>query len=204
LPFDFTLIVVFGGAAVVGIVIVAVASRQRKKVKAKKAKLRGSEIAAKKLTAVGKAAPIEAIPAKGKLPGKDAKAGMDTEKPVPLTETERAEMEKTEKEVQAFETQHICVVHKGPIAGAIFLCPKCKVFYCMNCALVLKQKGEKCWSCGAEIAIDIPQPQQDEAIGGGDAPPAPKPIGETEDSAPGASPPGQGDTTNANQPKPPS
>ncbi|MEX2717558.1 MAG: SBBP repeat-containing protein [Candidatus Sigynarchaeota archaeon] len=207
-PFNLALIIVLCGVAFIGIVIAAMGSRQRKKIRAKKAKLRGSEDATKKRPAVGKAAPTGVMLAKGKLPGMDAKAGVEVEQPAQMTEKDRAEMEKTEKEVQAFETQHICVVHKGPIAGAIFLCPKCKVFYCMTCALVLKQKGEKCWSCGADIAIDIPQPQSEEAgtggDGGGDAQLEPKPVDETKESAPAASPPGQGDATSTRQEKPPS
>lgn len=61
----------------------------------------------------------------------------------------------TEKEVDVEETKTICVVHKGPIAGAIYLCPKCKVFYCTKCAEALKKNGEKCWSCKAEIEIPV-------------------------------------------------
>ncbi len=63
------------------------------------------------------------------------------------------EIDTTEEEVTAIKDQKICVVHKGPISGAIFLC-KCEAFYCMACAQHLKKNGEKCWSCGAEI--DVP------------------------------------------------
>ncbi len=63
------------------------------------------------------------------------------------------EIDTTEEEVTAIKEQKICIVHKGPISGAIFLC-KCEAFYCMTCAQHLKKNGEKCWSCGAEI--DVP------------------------------------------------
>ncbi len=64
------------------------------------------------------------------------------------------EFDNTENEVTAIKEQKICIVHKGPISGAIFLCPKCETFYCMKCATYLKKNGEKCWSCKAEI--DVP------------------------------------------------
>ncbi|MBN2153478.1 MAG: hypothetical protein JW839_18635 [Candidatus Lokiarchaeota archaeon] len=66
------------------------------------------------------------------------------------------EVDQTEEEVTTIKDQKICIVHKGPISGAIFLC-KCEAFYCMACAQHLKKKGEKCWSCGAEIDVpDMP------------------------------------------------
>ncbi|MEX2715414.1 MAG: hypothetical protein Q6353_022110 [Candidatus Sigynarchaeum springense] len=63
-------------------------------------------------------------------------------------------LDKTEEEVTTFKDQKICVVHKGPISGAIYLCPKCETFYCLKCATFLKKNGEKCWSCKAEM--DVP------------------------------------------------
>ncbi len=65
-----------------------------------------------------------------------------------------APLDKTEEEVTTFKDQKICVVHKGPISGAIYLCPKCETFYCLKCATHLKKNGEKCWSCKSEI--DVP------------------------------------------------
>ncbi|MBN2153583.1 MAG: fibronectin type III domain-containing protein, partial [Candidatus Lokiarchaeota archaeon] len=182
-PFDLTLVMIVAGAAAVSVATIAVAS-SKKRSRAKKAKDKGHGEPAMKVPAKGKVAPTAAVPVVGKLPGKGAAAVADPYSVAPLTETDRAELEKTEKEVRTFETQHICVVHKGPIAGAIFLCPKCKVFYCMNCARVLKQKGEKCWSCGEDIAIDIPPTEAGESAGHGgvDAPP-PKPVAGPDDKA---------------------
>jgi len=66
----------------------------------------------------------------------------------------QAPLDTTEQEVTAFKEQKICVVHKGPISGAIYLCPKCETFYCLKCATHLKKNGERCWSCKAEM--DVP------------------------------------------------
>ncbi len=68
--------------------------------------------------------------------------------------TTAPDIDTTEEEVTTIKDQKICIVHKGPISGAIFLCPKCDTFYCMTCAQHLKKNGEKCWSCGA--VIDVP------------------------------------------------
>jgi hypothetical protein len=66
-----------------------------------------------------------------------------------------SELDTTEKEVGVEEAKTMCIVHKGPISGAIYLCPKCKVFYCFKCAEALKKNGEKCWSCKAEIEVPL-------------------------------------------------
>ena len=78
-----------------------------------------------------------------------------------LTAAEKEELAETEQEVGIEKKQFICVVHKGPIEGAnIYLCPKCKTFYCQNCAKVLKVKGEKCWSCESDIKIDLSESER--------------------------------------------
>ena len=70
-----------------------------------------------------------------------------------LTAAEVEEMRKTEKEVGVEEQEFICVVHKGKIDSAIYLCPHCRTFYCVKCAQTLKEKGEKCWSCENDINL---------------------------------------------------
>ena len=70
-----------------------------------------------------------------------------------LTPEEFEELRKIESEIDIQETEFICVVHKGPIDTAIYLCPDCKTFYCFNCAKTLKEKGESCWACGSEIKL---------------------------------------------------
>jgi hypothetical protein len=79
------------------------------------------------------------------------KAGVHEEQavtPLPFDAT-------TESEVGVQKQEFICVVHKGPITGANFLCPKCGTFYCMACAMALKKNGEKCWTCGAELDVIV-------------------------------------------------
>jgi hypothetical protein len=70
-----------------------------------------------------------------------------------LTSEEKRELKRTEAEVSVKKKQFICVVHKGHIEGDNYLCPNCQTFYCVKCAQALKDKGEKCWSCGNEINV---------------------------------------------------
>ncbi|MHA1371934.1 MAG: hypothetical protein ACTSRA_19725 [Promethearchaeota archaeon] len=72
-----------------------------------------------------------------------------------LTPEEKREIQQTESEMDIEKSKFICVVHKGTIDGAVYICPKCQTFYCVKCANVLKDKGEKCWSCENEITIAI-------------------------------------------------
>ena len=70
-----------------------------------------------------------------------------------LTPQDIEELKKTENEVDVEKQKLICVVHKGPITGTMYVCPDCQTFYCQKCAKVLQQKGEKCWSCESEIQL---------------------------------------------------
>jgi parallel beta-helix repeat protein len=70
-----------------------------------------------------------------------------------LSSQELEELRKTEAEVSVKKEHHVCVVHKGKIVGAIYLCPECETYYCMKCAIVLKEKGENCWVCNNEIEL---------------------------------------------------
>ena len=72
-----------------------------------------------------------------------------------LSETEKKELEKTESEMDIEKKEVLCVVHRGPIVGNIYLCPDCMTYYCVKCAKALKEKDESCWSCGREIEIAI-------------------------------------------------
>ncbi len=74
---------------------------------------------------------------------------------IALSAEEIEELKKTESEVGIEEKEFICVVHKGNIDGNIYLCPQCKTLYCERCAKALREKGEKCWSCGNEININV-------------------------------------------------
>ncbi len=62
-------------------------------------------------------------------------------------------LDKTELEVEVEEREFKCIVHKGPIIGANYLCPSCKAFYCVRCAQALKERNEGCWSCNSEIKL---------------------------------------------------
>ena len=72
-----------------------------------------------------------------------------------LTEMEKEELEQTESELGIEKSEFICIVHKGTIDGAVYICPNCKTFYCVRCANALKEKGEKCWSCESEVNVSI-------------------------------------------------
>ena len=88
---------------------------------------------------------------KGKKPKKSDIAAPSA---AALTARELEELKETEEEVGVEKKQYICVVHKGPIdADNVYLCPDCHTLYCTKCARVLKEKEEKCWSCGNEMKI---------------------------------------------------
>ena len=80
--------------------------------------------------------------------------GKKEEKPseqINISEEDKKEIEKTESEIDIKKDEVFCIVHKGPIDGTVYICPNCKTYYCYKCASVLKENGEKCWSCEAEI-----------------------------------------------------
>ena len=62
-------------------------------------------------------------------------------------------MEKIESEIDIKGIEVICVVHKGPIDGPIYLCPSCRTFYCQKCAMALKERQEKCWVCERKFEL---------------------------------------------------
>ena len=72
-----------------------------------------------------------------------------------ITEKEKKEIEKTESEMDIEKKVVLCVVHRGPIVGSIYLCPECMTYYCLKCAKALKENDESCWSCGKEIEIAV-------------------------------------------------
>jgi hypothetical protein len=81
-------------------------------------------------------------PKKGQVKGKTPKG---------LTEEEQEDLKKTESEVDLEEKEAVCVVHKGSIVGTVYICPKCKTYYCLKCANALVEKREKCWTCESDI-----------------------------------------------------
>ena len=110
----------------------------------------------------GKAAPSPAKPLKARqrpiAPKKKVKKSKLSAYD-PLTEHEREKIKKeraqTEKEMEIREDVDICQVHKGPIEGVNYICPKCKTKYCLKCAQVLKQRNEGCWVCDTPIKLGL-------------------------------------------------
>jgi len=160
---DYLLYIIAGVAGLI-VVFAAVGARKAKIKKAAKAKIqqgKGKEYFVKQMAMttgkpattdgklapfIGKSAPI----GKGK---KAAEAAAQEEKMPELTPEQMAERQQTEAEVTTFKEKKICLVHKGPVAGNIYLCPQCDALYCVKCAGALKQAGEKCWQCGAPIQV---------------------------------------------------
>jgi hypothetical protein len=73
--------------------------------------------------------------------------------------------------VDYFQSEHVCIVHRGKIAGKMFICPRCGVFYCIPCRDAIAEIDGKCWNCKtaleqgktAEQAAAVPAPQGMEA-----------------------------------------
>ena len=58
----------------------------------------------------------------------------------------------TEEEVTYYKEKKICLVCKGNIEGFNnFICPKCEVLYCENCARTLIELENACWVCDAPL-----------------------------------------------------
>jgi len=62
-------------------------------------------------------------------------------------------MQEIEEELGIEKEEHSCGVHGGKIVGAIYICPSCKTYYCMECASDLKLKGKTCQVCKHEIEL---------------------------------------------------
>jgi len=72
---------------------------------------------------------------------------------IEISEKERLELKKIESEVDIEERKFVCIVHKGVIHGAVYICPNCSTFYCIKCATALKNIEEKCWYCDFQFEI---------------------------------------------------
>ena len=65
----------------------------------------------------------------------------------------------TEEEVTYFKEKKICLVCKGNIEGFNnYICPKCEVLYCENCARTLIDLENTCWVC--ESPLDKSKPSK--------------------------------------------
>ncbi|NMC08499.1 MAG: hypothetical protein GYA24_25040, partial [Candidatus Lokiarchaeota archaeon] len=161
---DYGIFIFIGIGALVAM-FVTVGARKAKIKKATKAKLqqsKGKEYFAKQMAiSTGKPAPTDEKLAPfigkeapiGKSAKKAAEAAAKEETRPELTPEQLAEQQKTEAEVTTFKEKKICLVHKGPVSGNIYLCPQCDALYCVKCAGALKQAGEKCWQCGSPIVV---------------------------------------------------
>ena len=53
----------------------------------------------------------------------------------------------TEEEVIYHRERKICVVCKGKLLRAIYLCPECDALYCTKCSEAISSLENACWSC---------------------------------------------------------
>ncbi|MFX0105850.1 MAG: hypothetical protein ACFE75_10185 [Candidatus Hodarchaeota archaeon] len=53
----------------------------------------------------------------------------------------------TEEEVMFHKEQKICLVCKGNLLRAIYLCPECDALYCTKCSGILSNLENACWVC---------------------------------------------------------
>ena len=65
----------------------------------------------------------------------------------------------TEEEVTYFKEKKICLVCKSHIEGFNnYICPRCEVLYCENCARALTDLENACWTC--ESPLDNSKPSK--------------------------------------------
>ncbi|MFX1443417.1 MAG: hypothetical protein ACFFHV_08390 [Promethearchaeota archaeon] len=62
----------------------------------------------------------------------------------------------SEKDVNLYREQIICLVCKGDALGFVYICPDCKALYCEKCARSLIDLENACWICNC--AIDKSKP----------------------------------------------
>jgi hypothetical protein len=53
----------------------------------------------------------------------------------------------TEKEIEQFLQEKICLVCKSKISGLNYACPQCEILYCARCSDALKKLDNPCWVC---------------------------------------------------------
>ncbi|MFX0100044.1 MAG: hypothetical protein ACFFCS_10730, partial [Candidatus Hodarchaeota archaeon] len=51
--------------------------------------------------------------------------------------------------IDFYQSEHICIVHRGIIEGKVFLCRNCNIFYCIKCKEAISKSENKCWNCNA-------------------------------------------------------
>ncbi|MFX0100042.1 MAG: hypothetical protein ACFFCS_10720, partial [Candidatus Hodarchaeota archaeon] len=50
--------------------------------------------------------------------------------------------------IDFYQSEHICIVHKGKIEGKVFICRNCNIFYCIRCKEAISKNENACWNCG--------------------------------------------------------
>ena len=73
--------------------------------------------------------------------------GLDLNKPEKITD----------EEIKFYKEQTICLVCKTTLKRKnVYLCPGCKVLYCLNCSDALSKLENACWVCN--IPFDESKP----------------------------------------------
>ena len=62
----------------------------------------------------------------------------------------------SEEEVSFHKERNICLVCKGNVSRANYMCPKCKTLYCLNCFHALSDLENVCWVCNEAIDKNKP------------------------------------------------
>jgi len=66
----------------------------------------------------------------------------------------------TEEDIILSKERRICLVHKGPSEGIIYVCPECSAVYCFKCYEAIKDLENECWSCGNPMDSSKPVKKQ--------------------------------------------
>jgi len=53
--------------------------------------------------------------------------------------------------IEYYQAKRICIVHRGKIDGAVFMCATCHVFYCVPCKDAIVELENACWNCKAVL-----------------------------------------------------
>jgi tetratricopeptide (TPR) repeat protein len=106
--------------------------------------------------------PVEqkALPMDQELTSKVEEEGKKMVKAAAISEGDLKAEEVEEEEMTVYKEKRICLVHKGPIEGYMFMCPDCGAFYCVKCVDALIEIENFCWSC--ERPLDPTKPTQKE------------------------------------------
>ncbi len=62
----------------------------------------------------------------------------------------------SEEEVSFHKERNICLVCKGNVSRANYMCPKCNTLYCLNCFHALSDLENVCWVCNEAIDKNKP------------------------------------------------